>query len=75
MAAIRAGAEGWSEIWDTVCFALGSKSGLWLMWRAQLGPLSAKVMQGETVSYFDHHLPMLRNGFLEETCEFLSPIR
>ncbi|ORY86726.1 hypothetical protein BCR35DRAFT_302457 [Leucosporidium creatinivorum] len=32
-----------------------------------LGPLAARVMQGETVSYFDHHLPMLRNGFLEET--------
>lgn len=24
-------------------------------------------MQGETVSYYDHHLPMNRNGFTEET--------
>ncbi|SGY14975.1 BQ5605_C013g07190 [Microbotryum silenes-dioicae] len=53
------GAEGWSEIWDT------------------LGPLAAKVMQGETVAYYDHHLPMLRNGTLEETyhCWSFLPIR
>ncbi|SCV70301.1 BQ2448_1695 [Microbotryum intermedium] len=53
------GAEGWSEIWDT------------------LGPLAAKVMQGETVAYYDHHLPMLRNGILEETyhCWSFLPVR
>ncbi|KAM0790952.1 hypothetical protein ACM66B_004257 [Microbotryomycetes sp. NB124-2] len=32
-----------------------------------IGPLAARVMEGETVSYYDHHLPMLKNGFLEET--------
>ncbi|KAK4047296.1 hypothetical protein OIV83_005474 [Microbotryomycetes sp. JL201] len=32
-----------------------------------IGPLAARVMQGETVSYYDHHLPMIKNGFLEET--------
>lgn len=26
-------------------------------------------MLGETVSYYDNHLPMERNGFVEETCK------
>jgi hypothetical protein len=39
-----------------------------------IGPLSARVMEGETISFTDHYLPMLRNGFVEETCTFHSTI-
>ncbi|KAM0756019.1 hypothetical protein T439DRAFT_320710 [Meredithblackwellia eburnea MCA 4105] len=54
--------------------ALLGKSGAdgWSEIWDEVGPLAARVMQGETVSAVDHHLPMLRHGFLEETWQTWS---
>ncbi|KAL8290344.1 hypothetical protein RQP46_002602 [Phenoliferia psychrophenolica] len=54
--------------------ALLGKSGAdgWAELWDTLGPLAARVMSGETISYYDHFMPMFRSGFLEETYQMWS---
>lgn len=74
------GSVGWAEVWDTVSRLPASIASIQLLTRPvvyQLGPLAARVMQGESISAWDQHFPVYRNGFLEENYHSWSylPIR
>lgn len=48
------------------CMGIGARVAFQTMWEEFFEPLTARNLQGEAVEEVDYHVPVVRNGFLEE---------